>query len=146
MQLNTNGRLAQFYRWTYDRKCPNDLCTFFWKLLFATVVFPITWLTYPWDLDHVAKRVFAGIAMWVGLLAVAGIASVTLGGDLFFVYIIGGLAAIAVGCVLLVGTGVGAVAGVGFGYRKVVESEIVQVVVERKRAFKDNYCPRIDWK
>lgn len=49
MKLNKTGKLARLYRWTYGKaEMPNNLCPYFWKVLLAIIVFPITWLSYAW--------------------------------------------------------------------------------------------------
>ena len=49
--MNKDGTLANLYRWTYactKEALPNNLCPFFWKLLIAVLIFPVTWLSYPY--------------------------------------------------------------------------------------------------
>ncbi len=42
--FNPHSRLASFYRYFYlVTDLPNNLCTYFWKLLFAFIWFPLVW-------------------------------------------------------------------------------------------------------
>ena len=45
MNLNRNSWYAQLYMHTYST-CflPNNLCAFFWKMLLAVILLPITWV------------------------------------------------------------------------------------------------------
>ncbi len=40
MQLNSKNWFARYYYWIYD-SLPNDLCSFFWGLLFAILLSPL---------------------------------------------------------------------------------------------------------
>jgi hypothetical protein len=39
MKVRKNSLHAKLYKFTYDSKLPNNLCPYFWKLVFAFVVF-----------------------------------------------------------------------------------------------------------
>lgn len=56
---NTNGKWATFYRWTYGtskEELPNNNCPYFWELVLAVILFPITWITYPWGFKIITKH------------------------------------------------------------------------------------------
>lgn len=51
MQLSKTGKLAIFYRWSYGKstdQLPNNLCPYFWKLVLAFFLLPITWVSFIW--------------------------------------------------------------------------------------------------
>src|SRR5688572_14393559 len=51
MTLSKNNLLAKFYTFHYGDTLPRDLCNFFWKIILAFVLLPLTilgiWIT-PW--------------------------------------------------------------------------------------------------
>jgi hypothetical protein len=40
MKASTNSLHARLYDFTYDSTLPDNLCPYFWKLIWATVIFP----------------------------------------------------------------------------------------------------------
>lgn len=138
MRLDYNGSLHKFYRWTYEDSCPRDLCTYFWKLVLATVSFPVTWWSYPFkQQDYVERLVIGGIA-WLCMVTLGYVIGTALSGDYFALKMLGGAVGILIGLTVFA-------LFVALVTRNPTLGEIKQVISERRRGFKEKYCPRIDW-
>lgn len=147
MQLSTTGRLYQLYWFTYGREPSNNLCDFFWKELFAIVIFPFTWLSFPFDAKSVFSRIFASVVAWFFTGAVAFLIAMTYTDPWTTLYAFTIIATIVVGAALIMG--IGAACMYLSEERPWEEIEVpvwLENVREVKRSFKDKYCPRIEWK
>lgn len=155
MKLNNNGSIAKFYRWSYGRgrydNLPPDLCSFFWKTLFALLIAPFSvWtlfpqrLTFTWKDNcdwNIAGRLFGGILTAGLFVLTAYLVFVCFTHPYEAVKTIG----IIVGATLALLAG-GFVLFVLFHLEeKESVREFKQVVKEKFRSAKDGYCPRITW-
>lgn len=144
MNLSTNGIPARFYKWSYgatDGTLPRSLCPFFWKLILAILLLPVTLPTLPVQLifpslrDNdewsLAGRFFFVCLTAVTLLAIGLIGLTAVNAPLTFFSTVAGVAAV----VLFVITGI-----------VIKDSESAEIVVKRVIAYKENYCPPIFWK
>lgn len=149
MKLNKNSKLTRLYMWSYNTpywRLPNDLCTYFWKLLFAIVVFPLTWLSYPFKCNHIFSRIGVSLLCLLGLILIG----LPIGLQKWGVFIILG---IVIGMLVGITATIGLIAFVcGLlteTYYKVRSTstveELMSIVRERKTGFKEKYCPRIEW-
>lgn len=137
MKLNRESRVARFYYATY-RHLPTDLCRFWWKLLGAIALLPLTWWTYftrdskrgYMDLD---ERCGIGVAVWMAIAALTGLVVVFLWNWIALLVILGVLLIIA------------ALLSLPEWGDCVFDSTPVTVARERYKAFKEGYCPRIEW-
>jgi magnesium-transporting ATPase (P-type) len=176
MNLNDKGKLATLYCWTYGktrRELPLNLCPFFWKLVVATLIFPITWLSFPYGFrdyggnyfrkslnydertNMLPKRFFTGI-LGYGLLIFAAfllsqtfLAIARLGLWQVFLnvlFVIGITLAVILVFVLCFGI----FYMLKYGTSELRSSELYReassVLKERKDGFMDSYCPKINWK
>ena len=49
-KLNPHSGLASFYRHFYvTTQLPNNLCNYFWGLMFAFIMFPFVWIAMAWN-------------------------------------------------------------------------------------------------
>jgi hypothetical protein len=143
MKLNYSGKLARFYRWSFDSDVPSNLCTLFWGLLFATLFFPITWASLPFDCSNFVERIVKGFIV-LGGLVLAGL-------FLTYLWLVPGfffIPALVVGGILLV---ICLIFLIGFVCTEILPNsttwqEVKDVVRERKDGFKGRYCPKVEWK
>jgi hypothetical protein len=57
MELRKNSWYAWIYKHSYTNYVlPHNLCPFFWKLFFAILLFPITWICIVLDIIYGDKR------------------------------------------------------------------------------------------
>lgn len=151
MKLNRESKLARFYQWSYGERpewMPYNFCDYFWSLLWAMVVFPITWLSYPFDTYNLNERFWKGVGMWIFLTAIAyyiflfieyPYQTAKISG-----YVVGGI----IGFIALVIGGVYCLEKLehdGETKKPSVLCEAWQIAVEKKNSVKDNYCPKIEW-
>ena len=167
MKLKKDGPLARFYAWTYchgqerewDRKreLPTKFCPFFWELMFAIAILPITWMSALTDREEVCQKL--GARLTVGMLAYAAL--IILCAIVALVYNFPWIVLTVLGGAL----GIAAIGGlgtyfftqsrtwraVGGSVRCAVGStfeaigEVVEVASTKKESFTNNYCPKIDW-
>lgn len=160
MNLNKNGKIAEFYSWSYGLDSvydlPSSLCPFFWKSLMALLLFPLTWWTYVITFENrkntFSKRVFSGLGFWGGATVIAGLLTIIISSNtldsflwnalLVILVLISLLLFIVFVCLGTYGT------SVGIEYIKNNETykEVKNIVSERKQGFFENYCPKINWK
>lgn len=165
MILNPKGKIAQFYEWNYAvgytnwqrewvSNLPTNICPLFWQLAIAGLLFPLTWLSFPFDTDGFFKRIGVSLGCWLMLVFTA-------------VVCFGVISHPAEVGVAILAIFLGVAAGVllfvierffiwGFpkSFFKIKEvinyfeflNEITLIITERKKAFKDNWCPVIEWK
>jgi hypothetical protein len=149
MKLNSNGKLARFYQWSYDAALPQNFCEYFWALAFAALFFPLTWMSYPWDSCMFSERVWKGFCVLATLALIAyGLAQWVehpFEGTMIVLGCIGGtigLVAIIIGGTFLLES----LQDWESESKPTLFGEIVEVLREKKDAVKENYCPKIDWK
>lgn len=155
-EFNRQGKLAQFYQWShgkYEYELPQSICPYAWKLAFALLAFPITWLSYPMDASHfdirrliLIKRILLGILGYL-VLGVAGILGVKLlqniDQTLFGLFLILGII-VAAFVIFVIGIIIALIHGLLTQSETYVETK--SIVSERWNGFKDSYCPKINWK
>lgn len=143
MNLTIDGSLYKFYRWTYGYAPPNNLCPFFWGLLWATVIFPITWWTYPWEDVDWDGRLVGGMFMWGIAIGIGFLTGSTLSGWYDPILVLGIVSAIGIAAIL---TGVIIIAGGSYLLDTASRSEMKTVFVETKKSWQEKYCPKITWR
>jgi uncharacterized membrane protein YuzA (DUF378 family) len=143
MKLNDHGLMARFYLWSYPSALPNNLCSYFWKLVAAIVLLPLTWATFwinddniPFPLRAIIGVLLQGIVGFLGFAFVAPFFGVWTPLE----YLGLGVVIAAIIC------------GVGYFFLERTTpvipkalSEFASISYERGKAVKDNYCPRIEW-
>lgn len=153
MQLKTDGAVTRFYKRTFflaDYDLPKNFCGFFWKLIIAFIVLPITWWTYRVDdkpgrdspIDDFGSRVGLGVAVPIMLAIVLLI----IFGILVTAVSYPKVSTVVASVILF------AVLTVWLNTRRngnPVERfthEVLDIATTKVESVKDNYCPRIDWK
>jgi hypothetical protein len=146
MKIKTYGILPTFYKWSYG-KSDDDLtpnfCNYFWGLVLAALLLPITIWSLPFQRLSPLKE-----------------------NEDWAIYGRVGFTAAVTSCLLMIGMGFslainspgaffGTILGFtifGFGLYAAMTwkfkdfgREIVETVSERTTSFKQNYCPKIDW-
>lgn len=166
LKLKVDGWLYNLYYFTYRSTPPYSLCPFFWAELFALLMFPITWISYPYKVRSVFGRMFYSVITWVCLNVIGYVAALAAfwTADVWWsiLYIGGSALGFVTSLGLLV---IGIVIGLREGYlpkfasflnRNIIHSRpvvsvaenvvnIYDVLSEQKRSIKQNYCPRIEW-
>lgn len=126
MQFNSKGKLAKFYMWfpPDNGRLPQDLCTYFWGLIYRVIVTLVL-------LAMVATSLFG-----VGYVLVK-----------FGMFLWGhkALTLTALGLILLVAL------SVWFdGRKRKIKSEALSeakaIIKGKVDAVKNRYCPRIEWR
>lgn len=156
MEINKNNWHAKFYYWTYKNH-PNSLCPYFWKLILAFVLLPLTFVgylipTFREDEDNVLSVYFAvTVLFWILL----GFGWET-GNNMFETYHIF-LSTFLGFLILLFGIAVALTVLFGIGYffaewlpehiyKNRREEPKTNLIKERIKAFKGKYCPKITWR
>jgi hypothetical protein len=153
MELDKNGNLANFYKWSYrEYHLPQNFCDYFWLLIWAAIFFPITWLSYPLSCWTLTERVFKGFGVLLFLAATAFYISLWIESPFQTFKWSGITVSVCVGVLLFT---FGGVALLGWWEDRKAEesddppksilSEVMQMIREKKKSVKDNYCPKIDW-
>jgi len=154
MQLKVAGPLTRFYKRTYFLEydeLPTNFCNFFWKLIFAFVVLPITALTYlvdgknkkrPAIADAFKDRLVFPVIAVLLLLFLFTLIGAYVKLFVFVPIFTGSVTAIVViaGLVILLG---------GEKRREAVGDftlEALDVAVTKIENVKEGYCPKIEWK
>jgi hypothetical protein len=147
MKLDKNGKLARFYKWSYrEVYLPTNFCSYFWALLLAAFLFPITWLSYPLDCWSLTERVWKSFCVFMGLVGTAFYISLWIEspfktGAVTFLVLVALVLLIAV-----IGGGVWCLERWDSRQPKpTVISEVFEVVRGQVEAVKENYCPKIEW-
>lgn len=150
MELNSTGSIARFYCWSYGlhfANLPPDFCMFFWKLLLALLVLPVTvWTLLPqkilrlgnleWSLGgRFLAGNFTALLIAVAVHIVTAIASAPYES---FTAILKILSAIAVVTALLA-------AGIYVSNSR-LKNEFAEIAKTKTSSVKDKYCPKINWK
>jgi hypothetical protein len=150
MKLDKNGKLPRFYQWSYSEKdLPDNFCSYFWHVLWAIILFPVTWLSYPlpnYPPPPIGIRFIIGIVGYFLLGLLAGLVYALLVNPFQTLKIAG----------TIVGA-IGALSATIFGFiyikerldgsdEKSVFTEIAEIVREKKKSVKENYCPKINWR
>lgn len=153
MELSRQGKLARLYKWTYTRnewQLPNSLCPYFWMLLIAVILFPITWVSYPFYACNVVSRFFKSLGCWATFVAAGALLSNVVMGDYTLILIILTLIGIVAAGIIIVSIGALIAGGTAAACQKVSKSNFVQetksIISEKSSSFKDSYCPKINWK
>jgi hypothetical protein len=150
MKLKKEGFLTRFYKWSYglnDAVLPTNFCEFFWSLVFAIAVSPLTILSLPLQLlipglkentDWSMKaRICAPLAIivCVTLLTFLGIT----------VFNNPGTSLMIVGVLVLFGLLLALLVWKSDSLSE-LQKETNQVIEEKYKSVKENYCPKIEWK
>lgn len=141
MELYRNGSLGKFYRWSYVNEPPRDLCSFFWRMVWALLWLPLTWPTIlPWtDCHDLPDRVLVGAVHYFIFALVLASGGFAYFEPWKFLTILG--TAVGIGIIIIAG---------GIGYLLVTDTgpgnETVSLIRKKYSSFKDKYCPKIDWK
>jgi hypothetical protein len=157
MNLTKNSFHAKFYDFIYQKNLPKSLCDYFWALIFGIILLP---LLLPFNFIFIQKwSPFSHTSITSRLILnfVWTVASVFLFIIMLYLPIFennyGGPLA-----VLIVGLIIGAVKLAIYLHEKYRESryddlfepkkenEFLLVLKTGFKAFKEKYCPRIDWK
>lgn len=145
MRLSKNGYLAQLYRWSYGTwRMPNNLCIYFWKLLFAIVVFPITWISYPFHFDHIVIRIIASLVCCFFLALFARLILGVFENPYFALEVLFYVGRIIAGFIVLIALVV-LYALLEENPPEIV-SETLKIIQAKKESVKDKFCPKIEWK
>lgn len=173
MILNKNGKLAQLYAWFYNQykweyhddytrkqipNPPKSLCAFFWTTLIAAVLFPITWISYPFKRINCIVRFFLSLFLWALLTGVGFVVGALLNADaadLWAVFtavfaVLAGLLAVVVIALFIIAVTVLLPSAIIEVRNSVVKwetyREVTSVIRTKKESFFENYCPKIEWK
>ena len=162
MKLNKKSWHAWFYKMLYgwDRKFPNNLCAYFWKMLLSIIVAPVLLLVcLPLYIEGlISKRdhhrdgyfhdahIIASIFAWIGLFLIFSGVYVWFAGwesnwHIPAITLYGILAVIIIGLIL------------NYYDEKRIKSPKNTHLVEKKpnvfiefiKAKKNKYCPKIEW-
>lgn len=158
MKLNLNSWHAKLYKNSYNG-LPETLCPYFWKLLLAIVLLPITFVGYLFPFIREAKSLFLN---FLATFIAAAIIVTSYGlGENFIEYcslkdqIIGFM--IGLGTMILVFAAITAILFVIFYLDDYLEDRKYQrrwnrnepkkqwIIVEWWKGFYGKYCPRINW-
>lgn len=161
MKLNLNSWYVWIYRSSYDLTVydlPNNLCPFFWKLVLAIIMLPLSWIGHLFNIGRVqTKALVVGSAISV-LIMISGMVAacqdnvkhITLKIALKY-YAIGSfylvLVAVALGIVILVLCGIGHICEYikdKWQDRSYKESK-PSIITTFIKAKYNKYCPKIEW-
>lgn len=159
MKANKNSIHSKLYYFTYDSDLPDNLCPYFWKLLFAFLVFiPNLIIKFPYFIldklffkheyntstDQTAK----GLMTWILLFIIYSISFVNwhLIKAIFNCYsYISECANLALGfdiiCLIII-----SIIIYNYHVKKDMISDTINIPIEFIKAKYNNYCPKIDWK
>ena len=146
MKLTKTSLITRFYMWTYGRtekELPNNLCNYFWSLIAATLLLPLTIWSYPFQ--RFAKFRLRSLGAKIG----------TFFGSAFLLFI---LSVFGYGFYMQPGVVIGGILGgavllslLHLQEKKKLEpihkfsSEVMDIVSTKIEAKKNRYCPKIDW-
>lgn len=153
MVLNPKALHAKFYNLVYNKDLPESLCDYFWKLVFAI---PLFILLFPFSVFWIkgykhgdlllVLRIILNVIISIGVFGLSLICvyfpiwEKDYSGLYVFLALVG-----AVGLALGIAWAITSLkTGIRFRYIETPESIII--VKESIKAFKNKYCPRIDWK
>lgn len=158
MQINKNGYIAQFYKWTYGLDNQElgrlkNFCAFFWMYVVALLFIPLTLPSYP--VVKLIDKKNIGLPFSFKLLITLGYVMLAIGIIAFFddekfriaVYIV-------IGCFVVVGLVIGVVIGLCHYLTNEEDSnnkvsnffrEMKSMAVTKKDSFINNWCPKIKW-
>lgn len=138
MQLNSNSLHAKLYKYVYDGALPDNLCAYFWSLMFSPL-----WLVLTFPIHQIFRyfnqeapillkailnaAVIAFLMFLTALLIILPIFHNDFIGIYAFSLIIGAVA-ITIGGV----------------YMK-DKTNFDSIITEKIKSTKENYCPVIDW-
>jgi hypothetical protein len=147
MHLSKHNLITRFYMWTYGKTeeyLPKDFCSYFWSVLFATLILPLTIWSWPiqhiktFDLDQNTDWTWAGrcgVLVFAFIFGVAGYGMVL--GVIIHPWIMLGVfisaALITLGMISVV---------IGKG----LLGEATHLLKAKTDSVKDKYCPVIEWK
>lgn len=161
MELNPNGLLAKLYknsykkpgrRYNYDKQVyetkpelPDNLCQFFWGLLWALMWLPFSWVGMLFTpQERLSTKVLIGfLAYLITAIAIAFVSAIYQQPKMFGMafgvlaaFVIAGVSAYYIICLII---------RVLFSW-DIKKTEPYQVTKESIKAFKGKYCPRITWR
>lgn len=139
MKLNKNGLIARFYEWSWEQGVPNDLCSYFWKLIIAAILSPFTATAFWVSGAPIGAKAAVGVVQYaiLGYLSCVVISAVH--GDWAPTVITAAVVVLMMGIALFISLMEGTISAPEF------ITEISGIIKERKRGFKDKYCPQIEW-
>lgn len=148
IKLSRDGRLHQLYRYTYDSYPTSSFCPFFWKVLIAAALLPVTWVSYPFRATNVIWRALYSLIIWAIFITTAFVVSQGIAEPKVF-WVVAIVIGVLVGFVIAVGLAALACAGIEEAALRTKDfiqtNEVIAVVRTRKESVMDRYCPKIDW-
>lgn len=146
--LNTYGLLGRLYKFTYSERPDTNFCTFFWLILLAVIVYPLTTWSVWFDIyrayrsESIVVRCVLGFATVTGIAT--GVALLTLIVPLIY-YDFLQVVTILFGVFLGIAAAVAVwyTAGLIFGSK--TAQEVKSVISTKRESFMDRYCPKIKW-
>jgi len=151
VNLSKNDWHYKFFRASFNRKAPTNLCPYFWQVAAACVWFPLTAVAYPFNQqlklvksDRVADwpmKVLAGAGFWGANTGAYFLGKWLFGTGLIFNWI-SGLAIIGLTCVVIMGIGY---LIVQYEKNRTPEPHTESLLAAKiKATYKEN-CPHINW-
>lgn len=138
MEINKNSWHSKFYYVSY-RELPQSLCEYFWKLVLALTLLPLTWAGYAIKSSReqiYGVKINTGLIFWMLFWFVPYMVSI--GNNTSFlqslILSIGGyifLTVVTLITILII--------------YLISKSKKPNIVTERWKAFKGKYCPQITW-
>lgn len=158
MKANTKSIHAKLYTFTYTADLPNNLCPYFWKLVFAALVFvpnfsiqlpALIWNVFDKTFTDLNEKRGVGFVMYIVIiiLSVIGYTNYHLIKALFNFYSYDSQAAnngVVIDVILTIATIWALIAYLINKHRKysTPKDSVLKKFVKAKY---NNYCPKIDW-
>lgn len=139
MKLKRTGLLARFYEWSYGEDVPDNLCPYFWKIIAAVALFPLSWATWwvPEKPPFVVRVIMGAVLQLAGLFLMAALIGPFFGDWKWTI----GLVVITVVVALVAAIHLIA----DRQTRPEFVDEFTEMYTAKKQSFTEKYCPRIDW-
>lgn len=159
IKLNPESKLARLYLDTYRRPLPNNLCSYFWKVVFALLILPITCIPLKlWprenNYDPLICYFCLGCLFYVimGMAGLGGWAFVLKTGlpqpFLFFPWLVSlVLTGIAFGIIFLVAIIAGLLCQIKdvLSNKEEPKEKELSLILLKIKAWKEKNCPIINW-
>lgn len=159
MKADRNSLHAKLYEFTYTSDLPINLCPYFWKLVWATIIFILNFIiqlpaliinVFTKDSDDCKERRSMGIAIYIALLIIFGYSIITFHWIkmMFQCYSYSQeLANIGLGfnLVIFIVSSFFFIKYLLGKRRKRIKEKRPNLVVEFVKGKYGKYCPKIDW-
>ena len=148
MKLTENSLHAKLYKFAYlTNDLSDNLCAYFWKMIFSIPVimlsFPLNTLIYFFDKNAYKERVLPTIGLIILNIFLLALLFVLImifiispmNGDFIPMIVFLSIASLITGMIFLF-----------ISNYKFKTPEIFEIISEKIKSTKENYCPRIEWK